>query len=54
MQLTDKVILTDMAQKLAKPLAKSVIKAVLVEVGGLALLLRKEWIMLIRLRVPLQ
>lgn len=36
MQLTDKVISTDMAQKIAKPLAKSATKAVLMEVGGLA------------------
>ena len=36
MQLTDKVISTNMAQKIAKPLAKSATKAVLMEVGGLA------------------
>ncbi|MDU4009915.1 hypothetical protein, partial [Veillonella sp.] len=36
MQLTDKVISTDMAYKIAKPLAKSATKAVLMEVGGLA------------------
>ena len=35
MQLTDKVISTDMVQKIAKPLAKSATKAVLMEVGGL-------------------
>lgn len=36
MQLTDKVISTDMAQKIAKPLAKSATKSILMEVGGLA------------------
>lgn len=40
MQLTDKVISTDMAQKIVKPFAKSVTKAVLMKVGGLALLPR--------------
>lgn len=36
MQSIDKVISTDMVQKIAKPLAKSATKSVLMEVGGLA------------------
>ena len=40
MQSIDKVISIDMVQKLAKLFAKSATKAVLMEVGGLALLPR--------------